>query len=174
MSAGGQPGPSKYARAERERRWLVASPPAGAGEPLRIADRYLDGTRLRLRRISDAGSVVFKLGQKVRAEPGDPFLVWVTTLYLTAEEYRRLSALPAAVLVKSRRRVDHHGTRFAVDEFAGALRGLVLAETELPGAEAGLPGGLPPWLGREVTSDERYTGAALARHGLPAGWQAGG
>ncbi|HST48229.1 hypothetical protein [Jatrophihabitans sp.] len=173
MSAGGQLGPSKYAHAERERRWLVASPPAGAGEPLQIADRYLDGTRLRLRRISDAGSVVFKLNQKVRAEPGDPFLVWVTTLYLTAEEYRRLAALPAAVLVKSRRRMDHRGTRFAVDEFAGALRGLVLAETELPelsGGEAALPGGLPPWLGREVTSDERYTGAALARHGLPAGW----
>ena len=73
---------------------------------------------------------------------------------------------------------------FAVDEFAGALSGLVLAETELADPGAGRPGpaavahsgpdALPPWLGREVTSDERYTGAALARHGLPAGWQTGG
>jgi hypothetical protein len=36
------------------------------------------------------------------------------------------------------------------------------------------PGGLPPWLGREVTRDDRYSGAALARLGLPAGWQTGG
>ncbi len=149
-------------------------PPTEPGDALQIEDRYLDGTRLRLRRVGDAGSVVFKLGQKVRAVADDPSLVWVTTLYLTEQEHRRLSALPAAVLTKTRRRVDHRGTIFAVDEFAGDLRGLVLAETELPGGATGGRLELPPWLGREVSSDERYTGAALARDGLPAGWRTGG
>ncbi|MBV9821258.1 MAG: hypothetical protein JO144_03365 [Actinobacteria bacterium] len=174
------PGSAKYARPERERRWLLSSPPAGAGDPVRIEDRYLDGTRLRLRRVTGAGPVVCKLGQKVPAAEDDPSLVWHTTLYLTEQEYRRLAVLPAAVLVKLRRPVAHGGLVFAVDEFAGALHGLVLAETELPVAD--LPGAapgtagtgaepleLPPWLGAEVTSDERYTGAALARHGRPAG-----
>jgi len=157
----------------------VTSPPPGVGEPLRIVDRYLDGTTLRLRQVGDDRSAVFKLGQKIRAVADDPFLVWMTTLYLSAAEHRRLSVLPAAVLVKSRRRVRHEGTWYAVDEFAGALQGLVLAETELAetelaGGTTALPGGLPTWLGREVTSDDRYSGATLARRGLPAGWQPGG
>jgi adenylate cyclase len=180
-----RPGPGKYARAERERRWLVASLPAGAGEPRRIADRYLDGTRLRLRRVEDAAGVVFKLGQKIRPEAGDPSLVWLTNLYLTAEEHRRLAVLPAAVLVKTRWLVRHGGVSFAVDEFDDPLRGLLLAEIELTEAElaeteielaegelagsAGQPLVLPRWLGREVTQDDRYSGATLAREGaLPA------
>jgi adenylate cyclase len=182
------PGSAKYARPERERRWLVTSPPADAGDPLRIEDRYLDGTRLRLRRVAGAGSVVFKLGQKVRAAEHDPSLVWVTTFYLSEEEYRRLAVLPAAVLVKTRRQVAHGSLVLAVDEFAGPLRGLVLPGTglagtelpgsELPGTEAARTGGepldLPCWLGPEVTLDERYTGAALARHGRPGSGAAGG
>lgn len=159
-------GSAKYARPERERRWLVTAPPAGAGDPLRISDRYLDGTRLRLRHVSGAGSEVFKLGQKVRAAEDDPSLVWHTTLYLTEEEYRRLAVLPAAVLVKTRRQVAHGGLVFAVDTFAGALHGLVLTEVELAEAEPAETD-LPRWLGPEVTFDERYTGAALARQGRP-------
>ena len=91
--------------------------------------------------------------------------------------------LPAAVLVKTRRRVAHGGLVFAVDEFEGTLRGLVLAEIELPDAGTGRSrlagraparGGAAPWLGREVTSDDRYSGAALARHGAARRWRTGG
>jgi hypothetical protein len=41
----------KYARVERERRFLLPAPPAAAVAvaPRRIYDRYLTGTRLRLR-----------------------------------------------------------------------------------------------------------------------------
>jgi CYTH domain-containing protein len=166
VSEGRQPGPGKYARAERERRWLVACLPADATEPRRVEDRYLDGTRLRLRRVEDAEGVVFKLGQKIRADAGDPFLVWITNLYLTAQEYQRLAVLPAAVLVKTRRLVRHGTVSFAVDEFGGPLQGLLLAETELA-ESGGLRGALPSWLGPEVTHDDRYSGATLAREGRP-------
>lgn len=44
----------KYARPERERRFLLSAPPAdGIVKTVRIADRYLLGTRLRLRRITE-------------------------------------------------------------------------------------------------------------------------
>jgi len=170
VSVGRQPGQGKYACSERERRWLVTSVPADAGQPRRISDRYLIGTTLRLRRVEDATAVAYKLGQKVRADAGDPFDVRVTNLYLTAEEYQRLAVLPAAVLEKTRWLAPHGTARFAVDEFSGPLRGLVLAEIEL--AETGLAGRqefalarLPPWLGREVTHDDRYSGGALAQAG---------
>ena len=57
----------KYARIERERRFLLAGPPlpmAVAGRR-RITDRYLPGTRLRLRRIDNlpSGDREFKITQ---------------------------------------------------------------------------------------------------------------
>src|SRR4051794_20516303 len=124
------PGTGKYARTEVERRWLISAIPDGAVEERRIEDRYLAGTTLRLRRVEDESTVVYKLGQKVRPLPDDPHVVHITNLYLTAFEYQLLVALPAAVLVKTRRLLHCSDAVFAVDEFGGALSGLLLAETE--------------------------------------------
>lgn len=166
MSPAHQPGQGRYARRESERRWLVAAVPPGACRPRRIRDRYLTGTSLRLRRVEETGSVVYKLGQKVRVAAGDPSDVRLTNLYLTEQEYQRLAVLPAAVLDKTRWLVPHGAATFAVDEFEGRLRGLVLAEIELPEAEPPGPGPvpaeLPAWLGREVTFEDRYSGGTLA------------
>lgn len=151
------PGAGKYARPECERRWLLGALPSSARDRRRIEDRYLEGTTLRLRRVDDGVAVVFKLGQKVRPVAMDPYVVHITNMYLTAEEYERLATLPAASLVKTRRLVRHQGATFAVDEFEGPLTGLLLAETE------DAPLGLPDWLGLEVTHDDRFSGGALAR-----------
>ena len=62
----------KYAVVERERRYLLeALPDLPGARVLRITDRYLDGTRLRLRRVDEDGcAVVLKLGQKVPVPDG--------------------------------------------------------------------------------------------------------
>ena len=64
-----------YARVERERRFLLAGPPPASAVTAsrRITDRYLPGTRLRVRRAEwlDGGECEFKLTQKVPAgRPG--------------------------------------------------------------------------------------------------------
>ena len=48
----------KYARVERERRFLLAGPPrtSAVTASRRITDRYLPGTRLRLRRVDHLDS----------------------------------------------------------------------------------------------------------------------
>jgi adenylate cyclase len=61
---------------------------------------------------------------------------------------------------KTRHRVLFGGRTWEVDVFAGANRGLVLAEVELEAPDA--PVDLPPWLGAEVTDDHRYANANLA------------
>lgn len=61
---------------------------------------------------------------------------------------------------KTRHRVPFGGRTWEVDVFAGANRGLVLAEVELDAADAAVA--LPPWLGKEVTDDHRYANANLA------------
>ena len=68
-------GEGKYARIERERRFLLGGPPSPAAVTgrRRITDRYLPGTRLRLRRIDylHSGDSQFKFTQKVPANrPG--------------------------------------------------------------------------------------------------------
>lgn len=159
------PAPSlKYAHVERERRWLLAGVPdlPTAAEVLRISDRYLCGSRLRLREVRRPdGSVERKLGHKVRIGDG-PQAVACTSLYLDDAEWDLLAALPADTLTKDRTLVPHDGFTVAVDVFTRRLAGLVLAEVdtgdgpaiELPESYAAV---------REVTADEAFTGAVLAR-----------
>ena len=57
----------KYALVERERRFLLAAPPSGVRltDERQITDRYLTGTRLRLRRVTRASSGMGDEGEKV-------------------------------------------------------------------------------------------------------------
>ena len=55
---------------------------------------------------------------------------------------------------KWRHIVIHQGSRWEIDEFLGANAGLVIAELELASEDASFAA--PPWLGVEVTHDERF------------------
>lgn len=66
-----------------------------------------------------------------------------------------------AQIEKIRHRVPFADRIWEVDEFSGANAPLVVAEVELERIDAEVA--LPPWVGREVTDDPRYTNAALAR-----------
>ncbi len=156
-------GPSlKYANVERERRWLLDPAtvlPAG-DDALTIVDRYLTGSRLRLREARTAdGTPTRKLGHKVRLGAG-PEEIACTSLYLDQGEWDLLAGLPGDELRKERHRLRAGGGLIAVDVFAGVCAGLVLAEVD------GVPGPVPADAGlvavAEVTRDERFTGGALA------------
>jgi CYTH domain-containing protein len=158
--------PVKYAKVERERRWLLDGLPPFPDDArqVRIVDRYLHGTRLRLREVTETdGTVVRKLGHKVRLGD-DASEVACTSLYLDDAEWAALSALPGDVLTKLRVFVPHGEHAVALDVFEAPHRGLVIAEID---AGDGPAGELPPSYAvvREVTSDERYTGAGLAHRG---------
>jgi CYTH domain-containing protein len=151
----------RYARAERERRFLFAAPPPPEEVLLarRIFDRYLTGTRLRLRRSQrlDTGAVELKLTQKIPLATPGPVQGWITNTYLTGDEYDLLATLPAATLTKTRFSVPPLG----IDVFEGPLQGLVMAEAEFAsdhGYQAFTP---PPRCLHEVTTDARFTGGRL-------------
>jgi adenylate cyclase len=71
---------------------------------------------------------------------------------------------------KLRHIVPWQGHYWEVDEFLGDNSGLVLAELELEREDEVFA--RPPWLGTEVTLDQRYFNSYLARHPW-AGWSAG-
>lgn len=149
----------KYAQVERERRFLVARIPDGVSSSKKIVDRYVVGTRLRLREVEEEdGTVIRKLGHKVRLTEG-PAEVACTNFYLDAAEWSLLCELPATTLRKIRHVVRRDGIVVAVDEFRD---GTLLAEIDDGDEPSGL---VPDWLAviREVTHDDRWAGAGLAR-----------
>ena len=70
------------------------------------------------------------------------------------------------IIEKVRRRIDHAGFTWEVDEFFGDNAGLVVAEIELGSETEAFA--KPPWVGQEVTEDARYFNSNLATHPFSA------
>jgi len=73
-----------------------------------------------------------------------------------------LATLCDGVVSKHRHHVVVGGALFEIDEFLGDNAGLVVAEVELPHADASFP--RPAWLGREVSQLARYYNVNLIAH----------
>jgi CYTH domain-containing protein len=165
MVAKDEPAPQagKYARSELERKFVLERVPDPLPAGSQLYDRYLVGTRLRLRRVERPdGRLEYKLNQK-EASPRSPALMTITTLYLSRVEYDLLSDLPAHELRKRR----HRTAGYSIDVFEGALAGLVLAEREYASEEELWRASAPQLAVRDVSSDVRYTGGWLAANGRP-------
>ena len=159
-------GEPKYARIEYERRWLVgrtARPPLDGNFTTLIEDRYVDGTRMRLRRMSrpDLGEVKWKLTKKY--ECVDPSARPIVTCYLTEAEYDLFAGLAARPMRKTRHHLLIDDRWWSLDLFEGALAGLELVEVEAPDAAALAALVAPPWATKEVTHDARYQCGSLAK-----------
>ena len=64
------------------------------------------------------------------------------------------------VIEKCRYIVVYEGEKWEVDEFKGALSGLVLAEIELP--DVNHKYSIPKFIGKNVTGDPRYYNSVLS------------
>jgi CYTH domain-containing protein len=157
----------KYARVERERRFLLRDLPEGltrASEHVQIWDNYLTNTRLRLRkiRLPQTRQWITKLTQKFAPDPEDFSRTVITNTYLSAVEYEVLSVFEGNEIRKNRYRFEHEGRAYAVDLFLGDLFGLVLAETSFETDEEMESFTAPAFAVMEVTNDEMFTGGRLA------------
>ncbi len=156
----------KYARAELERRFLLRALPEGltlADPHVQIFDNYLTGTRLRLRKVREprTNEWTLKLTQKFAPAPPDFSRTLITNIYLSQYEYEVLSVFEGNELRKNRYPFEHEGRAYSIDVFLGALRGLVLAETEFETDEELRAFTPPAFAALEVTNDETFTGARL-------------
>src|SRR5947208_11102100 len=98
---------SKYARVERERRYLLRNLPAGlnrADHHLQITDNYITGTRLRIRKVRDpkTNKWIVKFTQKFPPDPSDLSRTLITNIYLNALEAETLSIFEANEIRKNR------------------------------------------------------------------------
>ena len=160
------PGGSRYARVERERRYLLRELPPGLklSDPhTQLTDNYVTGTRLRLRKVRDprTNEWTLKLTQKHAPAPPDFARALITNMYLSPYEYEVLSVFEGNELRKNRYPFEHAGRLYSVDVFLGHLRGLVLAETDFETDAEMDAFPKPPFALLDVTRDELFTGARL-------------
>jgi CYTH domain-containing protein len=157
---------SKYARLERERRYLLQDLPEGltrASQHLQITDNYITGTRLRLRKVRDpqTNKWTLKFTQRFALRPSDLSRTVITNTYLNATEYEVLSVFEANEIRKNRYRFEFAGHGFSVDMFLGSLLGLVLAEVSFETDEELDNFAPPPFALAEVTNNETFSGGRL-------------
>lgn len=157
---------SKYARVERERRFLLRDLPEGltrADPHLQITDNYITGTRLRIRKVRDprTNKWTVKFTQKIAPNPDDLSRTIITNTYLNALEAETLSVFNANEIRKNRYYFDYEGRKFSVDMFLGDLFGLVLAEVGFETDEDLDSFPPPPFALADVTNNPLFTGGRL-------------
>jgi adenylate cyclase len=146
---------------EIERKFMVRSDEwrALADEGHLIKQGYLSSegkATVRVRTFDDQHAVITlkgKLSEITRPEYEYPIPI---------DDAQELLALAQPhVLEKRRFDVSYAGLTREVDVFEGRHEGLVIAEIELVSADQEFD--LPSWLSEEVSHDERYYNASLAR-----------
>src|SRR6266481_170550 len=108
---------SKYARIERERRYLLQDLPEGlsrADHHLQITDNYITGTRLRIRKVREPRSNKWtvKFTQKFAPNAGDFSRTIITNIYLNALEAETLAVFDANEIRKNRYPFEFAGQKF--------------------------------------------------------------
>ena len=161
------PADSKYARVERERRYLLQDLPEGmtrADAHVQITDNYITGTRLRLRKVRDpqTNKWTVKLTQKF-APDNDFSRTIITNIYLNALEAETLGMFQDNEVRKNRYKFAHEGRAFSIDMFLGDLFGLVLAETSFETDEELAAFPKPSFAIADVTHSEIFTGGKLCQ-----------
>lgn len=66
------------------------------------------------------------------------------------------------IIEKKRYKISYDGLVWEVDEFEGENKGLIVAEVEL--SYEGQTFELPPWIGEEVTGDQRFFNSNLIKY----------
>ena len=152
---------------EIERKFLLAERPEGldAHPASRIEQGYLAldpaGAEVRVRRKGDQHTLTIKTGAGLARGEEE--------IALEAEAFERLWALTEGRrVIKTRYLVPlDDGLTAEVDDYEGALDGLMTAEIEFPDEPAAHAFDAPAWMGEDVTGDKRYANQALAVDGAP-------
>jgi CYTH domain-containing protein len=156
---------------EVERKWLVEHVPEEilAYPAQRIEQGYLvigaEGSEVRLRRREQSCFLTVKSGRGVvRRE---------LEVELSDEQFDALwPATEGRRIEKTRRVIDVQtkasgGLRIELDEYAGELTGLWVAEVEFPGRQTAGSFTAPGWFAAEVSDRDDYKNRSLALQGRP-------
>jgi CYTH domain-containing protein len=155
----------KYGKYEYERSFIVNSDVLNleVKEVKQIADTYLTGIGLRLRKVERKNVTQYKLTQKKEAKPVRTGVKRINTIYLSADEYEELNKLAGYRIEKARHILEVDQRRIGVDLIKLNEEALYLAEVEFE-TEAKMNAYILPFsYVREVTTDPECSGFEIAR-----------
>ena len=145
---------------EIERKFLVTSDAYKINSKFtNIRQAYLSvsdnmAIRIRLEGINASINIKFKKTDRINHE---------FEYMIPIDEARSLFKMsPFSVIEKTRYIVKYEGRIWEVDEFKDSNRGLIIAEIELNDEDELFE--LPPWIGKEVTTDYRYLNSSLIKN----------
>ena len=158
---------SRYARVERERRYLLDGLPeelTRASPHVQITDNYITGTSLRLRKVREpqTNKWIVKFTQKYAPNAADLSRTIITNTYLTAAESEALAVFEGNEIRKNRYPYEFAGRKFSIDMFLGDLFGLVLAETSFGSDEELDSFPTPSFAVEDVTNNVLFSGGNLS------------
>ncbi len=147
---------------EIERKFLIKRLPLEIlrARHSKIAQGYLatepGGRHVRLRKRRETASLTFKVDRGSAREERE--------ITLSAKQFATLwPATAGRRLHKVRYEVRWKNVTIEVDIYQGRNKGLVVAEVEFPSQLSCRRFKPPPWFGREVTGERRYSNVKLAR-----------
>jgi CYTH domain-containing protein len=162
--------PAMASGIEIERKFLLDGVPPtmqfAHRTPIRQGYLALDGdTEVRLRITPEGAVMTIKAGrgavrveEEISLQTRQAEALWELTEGRRVQKARRRVRLPGA---------DGADLVAEIDEYSGALDGLVVAEVEFPDAAAAERFKPPAWFVRELTDDWRYANRSLASDGMP-------
>ena len=149
-------------RVEIERRFLVCDDRWNTGAAGQVVRQgYLsarDGVTVRVRRIGALGFLTIKGPRSGIVRPEFEYAIGCDEADFMLENLCR-----KPLIKKIRYTIDYFGVTWTVDVFQEDFQGLVIAECELTNMDEVTA--KPPWIGPEITEDERYRNSRLAEHG---------
>jgi adenylate cyclase len=144
---------------EIERKYLVMGQPWLEVPGVVYRQGYLNRDKTRTVRVRVAGEAAFLTIKGVNVGATRAEFEYPIPL---ADAEALLALCDGPLIEKTRYLLDHAGTRWELDVFAGDNAGLVVAEVELASEDQAFA--KPDWLGDEVTQDARYFNSNLAVH----------
>jgi len=144
---------------EIERKYLVMGQPWLQVPGVVYRQGYLNRDKTRTVRVRIAGEAAFLTIKGVNVGATRAEFEYPIPL---ADAEALLALCDGPLIEKTRYLLDHAGTRWELDVFAGDNAGLVVAEVELASEDQAFA--KPDWLGDEVTQDARYFNSNLAVH----------
>ena len=148
---------------EIERKFLVTNRDfiSESSENFRIVQGYLNSNPERTVRVRIKGNKGFLTIKGKGNESGMSRFEWEKEITISEAE-ALLSLCEKGAIDKIRYEVPMGKHTYEVDIFAGENEGLIVAEIELQSENESFE--KPNWLGKEVTSDERYYNAYLSNN----------
>jgi CYTH domain-containing protein len=156
---------NKTAQSEFHRLFLIEKLPEPLGPAsrhLQILDRYIDGTRIRLRQMRDPYSNERTQILQKRIEPSTGTESRSAEIHLDDHEYSLFDQFGGREIRKNRYFHEFDLVMYAFDVYLGPLKGLNLARVDFETGDAALDLAPPGFSVIEVTNEPFFAGKHLA------------